>query len=333
MVFRRLGRNIHPAFRKNQHLVQSSRAPPGQQTYWVRVTSGESFEDSEAALVSVIPPILVITAQPLDLNTYVGDSEYFYVYTNGLNLTYQWYSGFSGDTSNPIANKTSYSFSPPTTEAGEFHCGMRASSGGEHVDSQAATVSVIGRPPFFTTHPLDKLLTRGGGSVSLSAALDFSTGATWQWYEGASGDTSFPLSGKTSSSLSISSPLAGTYSYWVQATNPYGTADSRTSSVIVTPADYPDWLVQNGLPSDGSGLGAPGVSPNQDGAANLLKYILGMQVTDRFDATHGPHSGIRNIGGNDHLTLEFVQSLTAQDVELVVEQSQDLGGWNMPPIE
>ncbi len=306
---------------------------PGQQTYWVRVTSGESFEDSEAALVEVIPPILVITAQPLDLFTYVGDSESFNVYTNGLGLTYQWYSGFSGDTSNPITNKTSYSFSPPTTEAGTFHYWMRATSGAEHVDSLTATVTVIGRPPFFTTQPLDKLLTQGTGSVSLSASLDYSTGATWHWYQGERGDTSVPLAGKTSSSMSISNPLAGSYSYWVRATNPYGTADSRTSSVIVTPANYSHWLVQNGLPSDGSGLGAPDVSLYQDGVANLLKFILGMRVTDRFDTMHGPHSGFRNIGGNDYLTLEFVQSLTAQGVALVVEESADLGGWSATPVE
>ena len=103
--------------------------------------------------------------------------------------------------------------------------------------------------------------------------------------------------------------------------------------MTVTPGAYSHWLVQNGLPPDGTGIGAPGASANQDGVANLLKYILGMRVTDRFDASNGPLAGFRNIGGNDYLTLEFVQSVTAQGVELVVEESTDLSAWSATPIE
>lgn len=315
----------------------SSFSPPvatvGQQSYWVRVTSGATEEDSETATVKVISPILVITEQPVDRSTYVGDSFYYYVYTSGSNVTYQWYAGRSGDTSNPLAGETSYSFNPPATIAGLARYWMRATSGAGQVDSQTAAVTVIGRAPFFTTQPLDQLLPQGTENVSLSSGLDNGTGASWQWYQGTSGDTSVPLSGKTSSSLSIPSPLAGAYSYWVRTTNPYGIADSRTANVSVTPALYYDWLVQNGLPSDASGLGALGSSPNQDGVANLLKYALGMRANDRFDASHGPRSGTRNIGGNNYLTLGFIQAQGAQSVQLVVEESTNLGIWTLTAIE
>ena len=317
--------------------TSSSYSPPvstaGQQSYWVRVTSGATVQNSETAVVNVIPRILVITDPPVDRSTYVGDSFSFYVYTNGSNVTYQWYAGLSGDTSSPLAAATSYSFSPPVTDAGVFRYWMRATSGAAYVDSRSATVTVIGRPPVLTTQPQNQLLAQGTGSISLTSGVDNSTGVTWQWYQGNSGSTAFPLSGKTSSTLSISSPLAGTYTYWVRATNPYGVADSRTATVIVNPVGYADWLVQNGLPSNGSGLGAFGATPNQDGVPNLLKYVLGMNANERFDPAHGPQTGIRNIGGSDYLTLRFIQSLTAQAAPLFVEESTNLRDWTATAIE
>jgi|GEM_PF-3344977 len=197
--------------------TSSTYSPPvataGQQSYWVRVTSGATVENSETAVVKVVPRILVITDPPLDRSTYVGDSFYYYVYTNGSNVTYQWYSGLSGDTSSPLATKTSYSFSPSVTVAGTFLYWMRATSGPAYVDSPAATVTVIGRPPVLTTQPQNQLLSQGTGGISLTAAVDDTTGVTWQWYQGNSGDTAYPLSGKTSSALSISNPLAGIFTY------------------------------------------------------------------------------------------------------------------------
>ena|GEM_PF-6494560 len=91
--------------------------------------------------------------------------------------------------------------------------------------------------------------------------------------------------------------------------------------------------MQNGLPSNGIGLGAFGASPNQDGVPNLLKYVLGMKSDERFDATHGPQAGTRNIGGDVYLTLRFAQSLTAPAAQLFVEESTNLGDWTPTAIE
>lgn len=318
---------------KTSSTYSPSVTTAGQQSYWVRVTSGTTAENSQTAVLKIITRILAITDPPLDRSTYVGYSFSYYVYTNGSNVTYQWYSGLSGDTSSPLAAQTSYSFSPPVTAAGVFRYWMRATSGAAYVDSPAATVTVIGRPPVLTTQPQNQLLAQGTGSIYLTADVDNTTGITWQWYQGSSGSTAFPLSGKTSSTLSISSPLAGAYTYWVRATNPYGVADSRTATVTVSPVLYADWLVQNGLPSNGSGLGAFGASPNGDGVSNLLKYVLGMNAYERFDANHGPQIGTRNIGGSNYLTLKFVQSLTTQTAQLSVEESTSLSNWSATAIE
>lgn len=317
--------------------TSSSFTPPvttvGQQSYWVRVTSGDTETDSQAAVVKVSPAILVITDQPTDMSVYVGDYTYYYAYTTGSNVTYQWYAGSSGDTSQPLADETSYTFDPPSTVAGVFKYWMRATSGADHVDSRTATVTVIGRPPVITTQPQDSQVAQGSASVSLSVGLDSSAGVTLQWYQGVSGDLSNPLSGKTGSSLSISNLPGGNHDYWVRASNSYGFADSRTARIAATAAQYEDWLVQNGLPSDASGLGARGASANQDGVPNLIKYALGMSPQDPFDTVNGPKTGTRVIGGNVYLTLTFAQSKTAQDVQVSVDEATNLTIWGQSAVE
>ncbi|RYD69260.1 MAG: hypothetical protein EOP84_28805, partial [Verrucomicrobiaceae bacterium] len=224
--------------------TSNSFSPPvstvGQYSYWVRVTSGQTVEDSETVEVKVVSRILVITDPPLDRVTYVGTSIYYYVYTQGSNVTYRWYSGNSGDTSNPLPNETSYSFGPPVSAAGVFRYWMRATSGDLHVDSPAATVTVtvIGRPPVFEYQPQDQEIVQAAGSVSLSATLLNSTGASWQWYRGTRGDTASPVVGATGSSISVSKSSGGLFTYWVRATNSYGHDDSRTATVTVRGTRY-----------------------------------------------------------------------------------------------
>jgi hypothetical protein len=308
-------------------------ATSGQQSYWVRVTSGAAVEDSQTAVVKVVPPTFIITDQPLDGSTYVKESFGWSPYTSGTNITYQWYSGTAGNTSSPIAGQTNYYFYPPTTTAGIFPYWRRAFSGGDYLDTRTAVLTVIGRKPFIITQPLDRQFAQGSGDISLVAKLHDSNGASWQWYQGASGDTSTPLTGKTSSSLAISNPTAGSYSYWARATNPYGYTDSRSASIIVNPATFDHWLAQNSLPTDGTGIGAPGASPYQDGVPNLLKYAMGLDASERIGATHGLEMGNRSIGGDIYFTLEFIQSQTASGAQLVVEESADLTTWSSTAIE
>ena len=113
----------------------------GQRSYWVQVTSGTVVENSETAVVTVIPRILVITAQPMDRSTYIGYSISYYAYTWGSNLSYQWYVGLSGDTSSPLPGKTSFSFDPPVNVTGINRYWMRAFSGSAYVDSHSRQVS------------------------------------------------------------------------------------------------------------------------------------------------------------------------------------------------
>ncbi|MGJ3242345.1 MAG: immunoglobulin domain-containing protein [Opitutales bacterium] len=66
-----------------------------------------------------------------------------------------------------------------------------------------------------------------------------SGGLSYQWYQGASGDTSRPVPGQTDAGLDIPS-INGDNRYWVRVTDNQGSADSRDVRISVLPADPGD---------------------------------------------------------------------------------------------
>lgn len=73
-----------------------------------------------------------------------------------------------------------------------------------------------------------------GASTTLSVTATGTTPISYQWFIGASGNTSNPISGATGSTLSVTP--ASTTSYWVRVTNSCGTANSNTATITVNPA-------------------------------------------------------------------------------------------------
>lgn len=86
-------------------------------------------------------------------------------------------------------------------------------------------------PPVITSQP--QSATISSGSRTLSVTATGTTPFTYQWYVGASGNTSNPISGATGSSLQVT-PTATT-SYWVRVSNACGTVNSATATITVTP--------------------------------------------------------------------------------------------------
>ena len=78
-------------------------------------------------------------------------------------------------------------------------------------------------PPSITTQPISTRIDAGGTPTHSVVASGESL--IYQWYQGAAGDTSTPLSGATSSTYTTA-VLNATGSYWVQATNPAGDTSS-----------------------------------------------------------------------------------------------------------
>jgi hypothetical protein len=87
--------------------------------------------------------------------------------------------------------------------------------------------------PAFARRPLSQAIL-GGQAIAFSAVAVGTQPLTYQWYRGASGDTSNPIAGATSGAFTTP-PLSSTTSYWVQARNPFGAADSNTATLTVLP--------------------------------------------------------------------------------------------------
>jgi hypothetical protein len=219
--------------------------PSATTTYWVRVTGTcNTSADSQAATVTVCnAPVITGTAPTRYIAP--GTPASVSVTATGTNLTYQWYTGASGNVTNPIAGAVSTSLNVTPSTSTTYWCRVK-SNGLCATDSAAILVDVCAAPAF-STQPQSRMLF-SGQSATLTAAASSTTGAvTYQWFQGTSGDTSTPISGATSASVTVS-PTTDK-SYWVRATSSVCTTDSNTATIsmciwpeVVTPS-VPEKLI------------------------------------------------------------------------------------------
>lgn len=97
------------------------------------------------------------------------------------------------------------------------------------------TVNVITCvPASIATHPASVAIW--SGTTTQLTVVAGGTSPTYQWYTGASGDTSAPIGGATSATLNVTP--ASTTNYWVRVTTSCSgvvSVDSNTATVTVTP--------------------------------------------------------------------------------------------------
>jgi hypothetical protein len=138
------------------------------------------------------------------------------------------------------------------------------------------TVSSACTQPSITTNPSDQSVT-SGQQATLSVVAAGSGPLSYQWYQGSSGITSNPVSGATSSSLTVQ-PSATT-SYWVRVSNSCGSANSGAATVFVNSNTLPDLTISatvaSGYASGQSGVQIP-VTVSRSGASlpTTSPYVL-----------------------------------------------------------
>ncbi|HYM75014.1 MAG TPA: SBBP repeat-containing protein [Candidatus Dormibacteraeota bacterium] len=201
-------------------------------SYWVRVTNSVGHADSNTATITVtIAP--TITTQPQSQTINSGQTATMTVVASGSGtLTYQWYVGTSGVTTNPISGATASSYTTPALTATTSYW-VRVSNSAGHADSNTATITVT-TGPTITTQPQSQTIN-SGQTATMTVVASGSGTLTYQWYAGTSGVTTNPISGATASSYTTPA-LTATTSYWVQVTNSAGHADSNTATITVTTA-------------------------------------------------------------------------------------------------
>ncbi len=97
--------------------------------------------------------------------------------------------------------------------------------------------------PVITTQPLSQTVM-SGTSATLTVVAAGTAPLGYQWYQGASGDTSTPIGGATSAAYTTPA-LVAPANYWVRVSNIAGTADSTTAALTIGPAAGVN-LLQNG---------------------------------------------------------------------------------------
>ena len=197
--------------------------------YWARASNGAGTSDSNAATITVSTVTAPsITTQPVSTTINSGGTTTLTIAASGTSPTFQWYRGSSGITTDPVSGATSASFTTPALTANTSYW-ARATNGAGTSDSNAATVTVI-TPPAITTQPAS-ISINNGESTTLTVAAS-GTLPTFQWYRGASGNTTNPVSGATSASFTTPA-LTVVTSYWVRVSNTAGSSDSNTATVTV----------------------------------------------------------------------------------------------------
>src|SRR5262249_13648796 len=134
-----------------------------------------------------------ISTQPTGSTISSGQTAMMSVVAAGSGtLSYQWYSGTSGTTTSPIGGPTSSSYTTPTlTTGGNYHHCAGVSNAYGTGDSSTATVTVAGAPTI-TQQPSSSSICSGTTQTLKAKATTSSGTLDYQWYTGASGNTSSP---------------------------------------------------------------------------------------------------------------------------------------------
>lgn len=176
------------------------------------------------------PTQVAITQEPLSLSIPFGDSTTLTVTVSGDDPSFQWYAGTSGDTGSPIPGATSASYTTPNLSAMTSYW-VRV-TGTNTVDSATATVTVQGASgPVIQQEPTSTNLYVGY-AATLSIDVTATGQVAYQWYQGASGDTSTPIPGATNASHATG-PITGAVQFWVRVTDDNGSTDSATASLAL----------------------------------------------------------------------------------------------------
>jgi formylglycine-generating enzyme required for sulfatase activity len=176
-----------------------------------------------------------ISNQP-PATTYIqeGESVTFTVGSQGEGLTYQWYQGESGDTSQPIQGATSQTYNSGALDSDTSYW-VKVSNVAGSTNSETIRAAV-GYPPEIVSQPTSLTIT-SGNTATLMVSATGPAPFTYQWYRGNLGSTAAPVG--TNSSTFTTPPLTVTTKYWVKITNAFGEASSSSAIVTVEPNTTP----------------------------------------------------------------------------------------------
>ena len=210
-------------------------SPTSNTIYWVRVTAPCGTQDA-STIVFVLGTQCTpasITTQPASSTIVSGTPVTLTVVAAGTApLTYQWYIGDKGDTSNLISGATSASLTRSPTATTKFWVRVSGCNSST-ADSNTATITVpTCTAPSITTQPAN-VSAPIGTAATLNVVAAGTAALHYQWYEGAKGNTTKTVG--TDSPTFTTGAINSTIQYWVRVTGQCGTpADSNTATITAT---------------------------------------------------------------------------------------------------
>jgi hypothetical protein len=208
-------------------------APAAPVSYWARAVNDCQKSANSLGVVTIAPCDLpVIGTQPLDQTIASGASATLSVaVTSPTTPTIRWYRGVAPDKTTEVGTGPSFSTGALTATT-QFWASITNTCG--EIATQTATVTVSGpacdKPAILTLSPASPSATKGQ-TVTLVVTASGSETRHYEWYQGASGDTSKKVG--TDSSTFTSGPLSAPTQFWVKVTNSCGDASSGTINVEV----------------------------------------------------------------------------------------------------
>jgi hypothetical protein len=153
------------------------------------------------------------------------------------------------------------------------------------------------KSPYITNQVHLTWVTSGNSTILQVSATG--TELSYQWYQGAKGDTSTPV-GTNSSSLTTP-PLSQTTSYWVRIANLAGTVDSSVITVAVLDLPSNSLNVGNQVTSNFAALIASG---------RTLKVVGKLPTGLKFNVKTGALSGIITKAGTYSASIQVLSGKT-----------------------
>ncbi len=213
-----------------------SLSPAVTTKYWVKVTNACGNASSNDATVTVqecSPPS--ITTQPSNKTVTLGSFVKMSVGATGsAPLSYQWYNGNSGDTSNPISGATTAS--PNLIPSATVNVWVRVTGQCAPVaDSNAATITVNACADVVVGTP-----SATGAATNWTLSVNATSLANgpllYEWYKGSNpGSNVAPKVGEGSSLAVVVNTVT---QYWVRVTNSCGSS-AVSGLVVVAPCQLP----------------------------------------------------------------------------------------------
>jgi sugar lactone lactonase YvrE len=199
------------------------------QSVAVRVRNPDLSEsgDKTFTIQNPTPPTFVI--HPQSITAAPGASVTLSCTATGTApISYQWRK--DGQVVPGIAGQTLLLGNLEVDQAGSYQ--VTASNGVGSATSNVAVVTVAA-PPEAAMVPVAGAIANGGSTV-LSVNASGPGPLTYQWYRGAVGNTSQPMSGATSADFPTGS-LTGSTTFWVRVSNAHGNASAGPYQVVVNP--------------------------------------------------------------------------------------------------